>query len=89
MEKDLQTLCKEALSEKNVNGVIALNKDGLCLFSEGFPEDNNVGGQISAIYSLAKELDKKSTPIVQIGNEKTRLLIKEKNSVTTAVLKSG
>lgn len=88
MENELVNVCKETLNEKNVNGIIALNKDGLCLFSEGFPEDN-VGGQISAIYNLAKELDKKSSPLVQIGNDKIKLLIKEKSSITTAVLKSN
>ena len=71
MEKDLVSICKETLNEKNVNGMIALNKDGLCLFSEGFSDDN-VGGQISAIYNLVKELDKKSLPLVEIGNEKKK-----------------
>ena len=88
MEKDLVSACKETLNEKNVNGIIALNKDGLCLFSEGFPDDN-VSGQISSIYNLAKQLDKKCLPIIQIGNDKMKLLIKEKNSITTAVLKSS
>lgn len=87
MEKDLNTICKETLSEKNVSGLIALNKDGLCLFNEGFPE--NISGQISSIYSLAKGLDKKNSPIVQIGNEKSKMFIKEKDSIVTAVLKTN
>lgn len=94
MEKELIATCKEVFTQsKGVKGVLAMDCDGLCLFSEGF-SDENIAGPISSIASLAVELESVSRsspisrPVIEIGTDKGKLLISTRKSITTAIFKS-
>lgn len=88
MEAALISACKETLNSKHVTGVMALDKDGLCLYSEGFNEQ--MGGVISSIVREAMELDGgKTNPLtIEIGTEKGRLLVYTQKHITTAIFKT-
>jgi hypothetical protein len=88
MESKVIEACKEALTGKNVSGVMALDQDGLCLFSQGLSEQ--LSGVINAIVNETKELDgEKHTPTIEIGVDKGRLLIHKHNHITTVIFKTS
>lgn len=88
MENAVIEACKEALAGKNVIGVMALDQDGLCLFSQGLNEQ--LSGVINAIVNETKELESdRNVPLVEIGTDKGRLLIHQHNQITTVILKSS
>jgi hypothetical protein len=88
MENQVIEACKDALNNKSVVGVMALDNNGLCLFSQGLNEQ--LSGVISAIVDEAKELEgDRHKPTIEIGTDKGRLLIGKHNHITTAIFKTN
>jgi len=87
MEKDLKEIANEALNNPKVCGYLCCDENGLCLTGSGDVNERS-SGLLNAIAQLANKLDSNNSPVICIDSDKRKILIKSKDSITTAIYKT-
>ncbi|KAK2175994.1 hypothetical protein NP493_693g00024 [Ridgeia piscesae] len=89
MEKPLDRHLEELMSTPGVTGVVCADTKGLCLAAKGVGERAS-SGLFSSIAQQAAQLhpDSKTSPVVCLETDQSMILLKNHNSVTTAIHKT-
>jgi len=84
METEINRIADEALNNPNISGYLCIDQNGLVLKANG-DVDQKSSGILSSIAQLANKLDSDKSAVVCIGTDAGKILIKCKDSITTAI----
>ncbi|KAK2147608.1 hypothetical protein LSH36_545g04086 [Paralvinella palmiformis] len=90
MEKSIEKLMDEIMTNPGVNGVVCTDAQGLVVAAQGVGR-KSTGGQMTGVLDLARDLhpDVKDEPIVCIESDAGSLLLKSCDGITIGIHKTN